>query len=52
MQAMERFCKVTEVQVAELTGVLSDIYPIPLIVYYEEYIKILQPKVLKYIELR
>ena len=49
---MNRFCKVTKAQVAELTGVLSDIYPIPLIVYYEEYIKILQPKVLKYIELR
>ena len=44
MQAMERFCKVTEEQVAGLTGVLSDIYPIPLIVYYEEYIKLLQHK--------
>ena len=52
IQVMNRFCKVTKAQVAELTGVLSDIYPIPLIVYYEEYIKILQPKVLKYIELR
>lgn len=51
IQAMTRFCKVTKVQVAELTSVLSDIYPIPLIVYYEEYIKILQPKVLRYIEL-
>lgn len=52
IQVMNRFCKVTKAQVAELTGVLSGIYPIPLIVYYEEYIKILQPKVLKYIELR
>ena len=37
LQAMERFCKVckvTEAQVAELTDVLSDIYPTPLIVYY------------------
>lgn len=51
MQAMERFCKVTEAQVAELSDVLSDIYPIPLIVYYEEYIKILQSKVLRYVEL-
>lgn len=51
IQAMNRFCKVTKAQVAELTGVLSDIYPIPLIFYYEEYIKILQLKVLRYIEL-
>ncbi len=51
IQAMNRFCKVTKAQVAELTGVLSDIYPIPLIVYYEEYMKILQLKVLRYIEL-
>ena len=48
MQAMERFCKVTEAQVAELIDVLSDIYPIPLIVYYEEYIKLLQAKVKTY----
>ena len=37
LQAMEHFCKVckvTEAQVAELTDVLSDIYPTPLIVYY------------------
>ncbi len=40
MQRMERFCKVTEAQVAELTDALSDIYPVGLIVYYEEYIKI------------
>ena len=48
MQAMERFCKVTEAQVAELTDVLSDIYPTPLIVYYEEYIKLLQHKITTY----
>ena len=47
IQVMNRFCKVTKAQVAELTGVLSDIYPIPLIVYYEEYIKILQSTVYK-----
>lgn len=51
MQAMERFCKMTEAQVTKLTDMLSGIYPIPLIVYYEEYIKILQSKVLRYIEL-
>ena len=45
MQAMECFCKVTEAQVAELTDVLSDIYPMGLIVYYEEYIKLLQAKI-------
>ena len=33
---------------AELIDVLSDIYPIPLIVYYEEYIKLLQAKVKTY----
>ena len=48
MQAMERFCKVTEAQVAELTDVLSVIYPTPLIVYYEEYIKLLQHKITIY----
>lgn len=48
MQTMERFCKVTEAQVAELTEVLSDIYPVGLIVYYEECIKILQRKVTCY----
>ena len=48
MQTMERFCKVTEAQVAELTDALSDIYPVGLIVYYEEYIKILQRKVTCY----
>ena len=48
MQAMERFCNVTEAQVSELIDVLSDIYPIPLIVYYEEYIKLLQAKVKTY----
>lgn len=48
MQAMERFCKVTEAQVAELTDALSDIYPTPLIVYYEEYIKLLQHKITTY----
>ena len=48
LQAMERFCKVTEAQVAELTDVLSDIYPTPLIVYYEEYIKLLQHKITIY----
>ena len=48
MQAMERFCQVTGEQVTELTNVLSDIYPIPLIVYYEEYIKMLQEKVMRY----
>ncbi len=49
MQTMERFCKVTEAQVAELTDVLSDIYPMGLIVYYEEYIKLLQAKIKTYI---
>lgn len=49
MQTMERFCKVTETQVAELTNVLSDIYPMGLIVYYEEYIKLLQAKIKTYI---
>lgn len=48
MQTMERFCKVTEAQVAELTDALSAIYPVGLIVYYEEYIKILQRKVTCY----
>lgn len=48
MQTMERFCKVTEAQVAELTDVLFNVYPMPLIVYYEEYIKILQRKVTCY----
>ncbi len=48
MQAMERFCKVTEAQVAELTDVLFDIYPTPLIVYYGEYIKLLQHKITIY----
>ena len=49
MQAMERLCKVTEEQVADLTDVLADIYPMGLIVYYEEYIKLLQAKVKTYI---
>lgn len=49
MQAMERFCEVAEAQVAELTDVLSDIYPMGLIVYYEEYIKLLQAKIKTYI---
>lgn len=49
MQAMERLCKVTEEQVADLTVVLADIYPMGLIVYYEEYIKLLQAKVKTYI---
>lgn len=49
MYAMERFSKLAEVQVAELTDVLSDIYPMGLIVYYEEYIKLLQAKVKTYI---
>ena len=48
MQTMERFCKVTEAQVTELTDVLFNVYPMPLIVYYEEYIKILQRKVTCY----
>lgn len=48
MQAMERFCNVTEKQVTELTDALSDIYPTPLIVYYEEYIKLLQHKITIY----
>lgn len=39
----------TETQVAELTNVLSDIYPMGLIVYYEEYIKLLQAKIKTYI---
>ena len=33
MQTMERFCKVTEAQVTELTDVLFNVYPMPLIVY-------------------
>ena len=41
----------TAAQVTKLTDMLSGIYPIPLIVYSEEYIKILQSKVLRYIEL-
>ena len=45
MQAMERLCKVTDEQVADLTDVLAGIYPMGLIVYYEEYIKLLQAKV-------
>ena len=49
MQTMERFCKVTETQVSELINVLSAIYPIGLIVYYEEYIKLLQAKIKTYI---
>lgn len=32
MQTMERFCKVTEAQVTELTDVLFNVYPMPLIV--------------------
>ena len=48
MQAMERFCNVTEKQATELTDALSDIYPTPLIVYYEEYIKLLQNKITIY----
>ena len=48
MQAMERFCNVTEKQVTELTDALSEIYPTPLIVYYEEYIKLLQNKITIY----
>ena len=47
--AMERICKVTEEQVADLTDELADIYPMGLIVYYEEYIKLLQAKVKTYI---
>ena len=49
MQTMERFCKVTETQVAKLTNVLSDIYPMGLFVFYEEYIKLLQAKIKTYI---
>ena len=49
MQAMERICKVTEEQVADLTDELADIYPMGLSVYYEEYIKLLQAKVKTYI---
>lgn len=48
MQTMERFCKVTEEQVADLTDELADIYPTPLIVYYEEYINLLQHKITIY----
>ena len=48
MHAMERFCKMTKAQVTKLTDVLSDIYPTPLIVYYEEYIKLLQHKITIY----
>ena len=50
IQAMERFCKVTEAQVTELTDALSNIYPMPLIVYYEEYIRILQAKITSYVK--
>lgn len=50
IQAMERFCKVTEAQVTELTDVLSDVYPMPLIVYYGEYIRILQAKIARYVK--
>lgn len=49
MQTMERLCKVTEEQVADLTDELADIYPMGLIVYYEEYIKLLQAKIKTYI---
>lgn len=52
MQTMERFCKVTEAQVTALTNVLSDIYPIPLVVYYDEYIKILQTKITHYVRMQ
>lgn len=50
IQAMERFCKMTGAQAAALTSVLSDIYPMPLIVYYKEYIRILQAKITSYVK--
>ena len=52
IQAMNRFCKVTKAQVAELTGVLLDIYPMPIVTYYEEHIKRLQVKIIHYVEMQ
>lgn len=52
IQAMNRFCKVTKAQVADLTSVLLDIYPMPIVTYYEEHIKILQVKIIHYVEMQ
>lgn len=49
MQTMNRFSIISEKQISALTDVLSGTYPIPLVVYYEEYIRILQIKTKGYI---
>lgn len=49
MQTMNCFSKISEKQISALTDVLSDIYPIPLVIYYEEYIRILQGKISGYL---
>ena len=49
MQTMHRFSKIPENKISILTDVLSGIYPIPLVVYYEEYIRILQIKTKGYL---
>ena len=52
IRAMDRFGKVTEAQVAKLTDVLLDIYPMPIVTYYEEHIKKLQAKIIHYVEMQ
>ena len=49
MQTMNRFSIISEKQISALTDVLSGTYPIPLVVYYEEYIRILQIKTKGYL---
>ena len=49
MQTMYRFSIIPEKKISVLTDVLSGTYPIPLVVYYEEYIRILQIKTKGYL---
>jgi hypothetical protein len=47
---MKELMKMSEVDIETLTDALADVYPIPVVVYFEEYIHILKKKISAYFE--
>lgn len=48
-EPMKAMCRITDEQIQELSDVLYEIYPVSIVVYFEEYLEILKKKIAAYI---
>ncbi len=49
LRSMKALLSITKEQIEELTDVLAEVYPMAIVVYFEEYIEILKKKITAYI---